>query len=96
MSDQTPAPLSPSSPSPEMTLDELFDRNPTELSPEEKEAIRRALIERKAIWAREEADAAKSGRRTKTASGMKKKSLADVDVAGILDGLVVPEKGDRK
>ena len=71
------------------TLKELFDKEPLELSPEDRRRLIEAMRERRTVWMAEEARAANSGKnpswKTKGTSRIEDlvKDLADADMPAI-------------
>lgn len=61
------------------TLGELFDRNPSELTTEDKLKIREALIARRATWLAEKNAAKASGRKPRLAANATPKKVREIE-----------------
>ena len=70
------------------TLNELFNRNPVELSDQDVQKITDYLRERRKIWAAEETSSRSQGRRARTSQGSSKKSLDEGIKKNLLDDLL--------
>lgn len=68
------------------TLDQLFSKDPEEISDEEIMALCKVMRERRALWERDEAAKASSGRRaTRKKAGITSEALKEMSLDDIME-----------